>query len=364
MRGPWRGLHLPMTADRALNRSTMKTVYDMLGVAPDADDQAIGAAFRSCAKVYHPDICAGDQDAEEQFKLITAAHALVKSPERRAAYDRHLRLRRQQLRRQWKITVVGCSISAVISASLVGVIAPRFVKSPSARSNVEQSLLTKSPAYQLAPPVGTTTARTRPDAWAFTQMARDAAVDTLRTSRLAPAPSRADFAGTRAVETKAAISPEPNSLVVQAAGPATIVAVAPARTIPGRTSALVAGGDLEETSPADLSTCLAARPAERRLPADELASLRRRGKEFIANGVVAAARLVFQRAAEACDTDAAFALGATYDPIMLQKLGTRTLTPDIAMARVWYERARKLGSVEASAQLDLLAKANPQMQAN
>ena len=343
-----------MMVDRALNRSAMKTVYDMLGVAPDADDQTIGAAFRNCAKVYHPDICAGDQAAEEQFKLITAAHALVKSPERRAAYDRHLRLRRQQLRRQWKITVIGCSISAVISAGLVGITAPRFVKSPSGQSNVEQSLLTKSPAYQLAPPVGTTTAATRPDAWAFM------AVDPLRTARLAPAPSRVDLGGTRAVETKAAISSEPKSLAVQAAGPATVVVVAAAPTTPGRTSALVAGGGLDETSSADLSTCLAARPAERRLPADELASLRRRGKEFMVNGVVAAARLVFQRAAEACDTDAAFALGATYDPIMLRKLGTRTLTPDIVMARAWYERARKLGSVEASAQLERLAKANPQ----
>jgi len=354
-----------MMADWALNRSNMKTVYDMLGVAPDADDQTIGAAFRNCAKVYHPDICAGDQAVEEQFKLITAAHALVKSPERRAAYDRHLRLRRQQLRRQWKITVIGCSVSAVISAGLVGVTAPRFVKSPSERSNVEQSLPTKSPAYQLAPPVGTTTAATRPDAWARTQMALDTAIDTPRTARLAPARSGADFAGTRAVETNAAISSEPKSLAVHAAVPAAIVAVAPTWTLPGRNSAFVAGGGLAETSPADLSACLAARPAERRLPADELANLRRRGKEFMANGVVAAARLVFQRAAEACDTDAAFALGATYDPIMLQKLGTRTLTPDLAMARAWYERARTLGSVEASAQLERLAKANPQMlQAN
>jgi TPR repeat protein len=107
-----------------------------------------------------------------------------------------------------------------------------------------------------------------------------------------------------------------------------------------------------------LSTCMATRPAERQLPPGELASLRRRGKEFIANGVVAAARLVFQRAAEACDTDAAFALGATYDPIMLRKLGARALSPDIATARAWYEKAKKLGSAEASDQLDLLAKAN------
>jgi hypothetical protein len=342
----------------------MKTVYDMLGVAPDADDQAIGTAFRNCAKVYHPDIRAGDHAAEEQFKLITAAHALVKSPERRAAYDRHLRLRRQQLRRQWKITVVGCTISALISAGLVGVTVPRLAKSPSGRSSVDQPLAAKSPMYEIAPTVGIATAGLRRDAWASTQMATDTAVNALSTAGPGPAPSRADFVGTRWIETKSAISTELADIAVQALRTATRGAAAapaaPARPVPGETSALVAAGGPKETAalPGDLSTCLAARPAERRLPAAELASLRRRGKEFVANGVVAAARLVFQRAAEACDTDAAFALGATYDPIMLRKLGTRTLTPDVATARAWYERAKKLGSLEASTQLELLAKAN------
>ena len=345
----------------ASNRSAMKTVYDMLGVAPDADDQAIGTAFRNCAKVYHPDVRAGDQAAEEQFKLITAAHALVKSPERRAAYDRQLRLRRQQLRRQWKITVVGCAISAVISAGLVGITVPRFAKFPPGRSSVDHSLPTKSPTYQIAPTVGIAAAGPRRDAWASTQMATDTAVNALSIAGRASA--RADFVGTPSIETRSAISSEPGHIAVQAPRAATTArgaAAAPARTVPGATSALVAAAGPEETSafPSDLSSCLAARPAERRLPTAELANLRRRGKEFIANGVFAAARLVFQRAAEACDTEAAFALGATYDPIMLQKLGTRTLAPDIATARAWYEKAKKLGSVEASAQLELLAKAN------
>jgi hypothetical protein len=197
-------------------------------------------------------------------------------------------------------------------------------------------------------------------------MATDTAVNALSTAGRAPTTARADFVGTRWIETKSVLSSEPGHIAFQAPRAATTIRgaaappAAPARTAPGETSALVAADGPQETSAwsSDLSTCLAARPAERRLPAAELANLRRRGKEFIANGVVAAARLVFQRAAEACDTDAAFALGATYDPIMLQRLGTRTLTPDIATARVWYERAKKLGSVEASAQLELLAKAN------
>ena len=331
----------------------MKTVYDVLGVAPDADDRAIGTAFRNCAKAYHPDISGGDQSAEEQFKLITAAHALVKSPERRAAYDEHLRLRRQQMRRQRKITIVGCAVSAVISAGLVGVIAPHLAEFPSSRSNVDPSPPTKSLAYPLAPTVGTS--------WASIGIAADTAASAPNPADPVTAPSRADLARTEAWETNAAIWPEPGHIDVQSAGSVAAVATSwPTQTRSARTAPPAAGGSVEETSasPAELATCMATRPPERQLPASELASLKRRGKEFIANGVVSAARLVFQRAAEACDTDAAFALGATYDPIMLQKLGTRALVPDIAAARAWYEQAKKLGSVEASAQLERLAKAN------
>src|SRR5215469_11686908 len=99
----------------------MKTVYDVLGVARDANDQAIRTAFRKSAKVYHPDISGGDHAAEEQFKRITAAHDLIKSPERRAAYDEHLYLKRQQIRRRWKITIAEGTILALISAGVVGV---------------------------------------------------------------------------------------------------------------------------------------------------------------------------------------------------------------------------------------------------
>ena len=76
------------------------------------------------------------------------------------------------------------------------------------------------------------------------------------------------------------------------------------------------------------------------------------------NGNLAAARLMFQRAAEACDKDAAFALGGTYDPNMLQKLGIRPLAASIAMARSWYESAKQLGSEQAAAQLEVLGNAD------
>jgi TPR repeat protein len=84
-----------------------------------------------------------------------------------------------------------------------------------------------------------------------------------------------------------------------------------------------------------------------------------RGEEFIAAGDIAGARLVLQRAAEARDAGAALLLGATYDPIMLEKFRVRGFAPDIATARTWYERAKEFGSAEASRRLEMLASPQP-----
>ena len=74
----------------------------------------------------------------------------------------------------------------------------------------------------------------------------------------------------------------------------------------------------------------------------------RSGLEYFANGKVGAARAMFQSAAEAGEAAAAFALAETYDPLVLEKLGVRGgITPDIALAQRWYEKAKELGSSAA-----------------
>jgi TPR repeat protein len=107
----------------------------------------------------------------------------------------------------------------------------------------------------------------------------------------------------------------------------------------------------------------AAAVAEPMIPGDaihhldpgEIASSLRRGNDLIASGDLAAARLVLRRAANAGDARAAMTLAGTYDPVILEKLGVHGFVPDIAMARVWYEKAKKFGSVEAPRRLELLA---------
>jgi hypothetical protein len=88
---------------------------------------------------------------------------------------------------------------------------------------------------------------------------------------------------------------------------------------------------------------------------EEIAALLKRGIDLISSGDIAAARLVLRRAAGAGDARAALALAGTYDPMTLEKLRVHGLSPDLAMARHWYEKADELGSPDALRRLEMLA---------
>ena len=60
--------------------------YTILGVPRDADEQAIKRAFRKLAFQYHPDRNQ-EPGAEDQFKAISEAYAVLSDPEKRAAFD-------------------------------------------------------------------------------------------------------------------------------------------------------------------------------------------------------------------------------------------------------------------------------------
>jgi hypothetical protein len=89
---------------------------------------------------------------------------------------------------------------------------------------------------------------------------------------------------------------------------------------------------------------------------EEVAALVARGQTYLANGDVASARIVFRRAAEAGEAQAALALGGTYDPLVLKSLGVIGVVADPAQARNWYQKAAELGSREAPQRIDQLAQ--------
>jgi hypothetical protein len=91
----------------------------------------------------------------------------------------------------------------------------------------------------------------------------------------------------------------------------------------------------------------------RQLPPKETAALLKLGSELVLSGDLAAARLVLRRAAQAGDAHAAFALAGTYDPVTLQRFPLHGLSPDLAMARYWYEKAKELESPDALRRLEV-----------
>lgn len=62
--------------------------YQTLGVSKTATADEIKSAYRKLALKYHPDRNAGNKEAEEQFKLISEAYALLRDPDERARFDR------------------------------------------------------------------------------------------------------------------------------------------------------------------------------------------------------------------------------------------------------------------------------------
>jgi curved DNA-binding protein len=64
-----------------------KDYYEALGVPRTATQKEITAAFRKLARKHHPDLNAGDKQAEARFKEVSEAHDVLSDAKKRSLYD-------------------------------------------------------------------------------------------------------------------------------------------------------------------------------------------------------------------------------------------------------------------------------------
>ncbi|HEX2646497.1 MAG TPA: DnaJ domain-containing protein, partial [Candidatus Dormibacteraeota bacterium] len=64
-----------------------RNFYEVLGVPRTASQKEISAAFRKLARKHHPDLNAGNKEAEARFKELSEAHEVLSDTKKRQLYD-------------------------------------------------------------------------------------------------------------------------------------------------------------------------------------------------------------------------------------------------------------------------------------
>ena len=66
---------------------TSQDYWSVLGLSPGADASSLKRAFRTQARRWHPDLNANDPRAEDQFKLVNEAYAVLSDPLKRQVWE-------------------------------------------------------------------------------------------------------------------------------------------------------------------------------------------------------------------------------------------------------------------------------------
>ena len=67
--------------------TSKRDFYETLGVARNASEAEIKAAYRKQAMKYHPDRNQGNKESEEKFKEVSEAYEMLSDNQKRSAYD-------------------------------------------------------------------------------------------------------------------------------------------------------------------------------------------------------------------------------------------------------------------------------------
>ena len=172
----------------------------------------------------------------------------------------------------------------------------------------------------------------------------------------APSPSAqpATVAAAAAPDTIAAAAAPDTTAPTDKANPPVIaeaIAERPQAAAIPATAGFTAEGDLvPQLTAAALPSTPTGVPAQP-MTAPVMAALVKRGNSLLAAGDIAAARLVFGRAAAAGSGPAATGLAMTHDPRFLARIGARGIAADPKEAATWYKKAVALGDDSATAMI-------------
>jgi len=70
-----------------MNTTTKPNYWSILGLEPNSDLSKIKTAFRTEARRWHPDLNINDVNAEERFKLVNEAYAILSDPGKRKTWE-------------------------------------------------------------------------------------------------------------------------------------------------------------------------------------------------------------------------------------------------------------------------------------
>jgi DnaJ domain len=129
-----------------LQVAEMLDFYSVLGLSRRANHEEIKAAYWSLAKQSHPDVNAGDRDAEQRTKEINRAYETLGDPDARAAYDLELRRRRRSF---WASAATGAA-TCILTVGCYGLVMWRqHAELPQLSSNKGSSTIV-APTAELA----------------------------------------------------------------------------------------------------------------------------------------------------------------------------------------------------------------------
>jgi hypothetical protein len=174
-------------------------------------------------------------------------------------------------------------------------------------------------------------------------------------------PDESTMGTARPVELQERVKPAPKAAGKREPPPATALVVVPAASPQPPAHAdkhddpVQQGQFAEHTPPAAASSGAPAPPVS-----DLVAALIRRGDEFLQQRDIAAARLLYERAALSGNAHAAMLAGKTYDPLYFAEIGISGIAPDRGKAIEWYGAATALGDAEAASRGEKLRGSSKQ----